>query len=360
MELDDCAFPLLAGVVMTDDADVAFGDADYALLVGAMPRKAGMERSDLLSANGGIFRPQGKALNDSAKRSVKVLVVGNPANTNALIAQSNAPDLDPAAVHGHDPPRPQPGRLPAGAEASRSPVTDVTPDDHLGQPLHHAVPGPLPLRGGGQERLRAGRRPRVGRRDVHPDRGQAGRGHHRGSRRLVGGVGRQRRHRPRALLGARHGGGRLGVDGRAVRRQLRRGRGPHLVVPLHLRRRPATRSSRAWTSTTTPGARSTPRRPSWPTSATRCASSTCSDHGRSADGWPRGRPAASSRPRLACSSSSLMRVESLALDDVAHGEDGRAPRRRGWRRSCRAPRPPSRRRGGRARASGRKRLGSGS
>ena len=95
MELDDCAFPLLAGVVMSDDADVAFGDADYALLVGAMPRKAGMERSDLLSANGGIFRPQGKALNDSAKRTVKVLVVGNPANTNALIAQSNAPDLDP-------------------------------------------------------------------------------------------------------------------------------------------------------------------------------------------------------------------------------------------------------------------------
>jgi malate dehydrogenase len=95
MELDDCAFPLLSDVVMTDDADVAFGDADYALLVGAMPRKAGMERSDLLSANGGIFRPQGKALNASASRDVKVLVVGNPANTNALIAQRNAPDLDP-------------------------------------------------------------------------------------------------------------------------------------------------------------------------------------------------------------------------------------------------------------------------
>jgi len=95
MELDDCAFPLLAGVVMSDDAEVAFGDADYALLVGAMPRKAGMERSDLLSANGGIFRPQGKALNASAQRDVKVLVVGNPANTNALIAQRNAPDLDP-------------------------------------------------------------------------------------------------------------------------------------------------------------------------------------------------------------------------------------------------------------------------
>ena len=95
MELDDCAFPLLTDVVMSDDAEVAFGDADYALLVGAMPRKAGMERSDLLSANGGIFRPQGKALSSSASRDVKVLVVGNPANTNALIAQRNAPDLDP-------------------------------------------------------------------------------------------------------------------------------------------------------------------------------------------------------------------------------------------------------------------------
>ena len=95
MELDDCAFPLLAGVVCTDGANVAFGDADVALLVGAMPRKAGMERADLLSANGGIFKPQGKALSASAKKDVKVLVVGNPANTNALIAMNNAPDLDP-------------------------------------------------------------------------------------------------------------------------------------------------------------------------------------------------------------------------------------------------------------------------
>ena len=95
MELDDCAFPLLSEVVCTDDPDVAFGDADVALLVGAMPRKAGMERADLLSANGGIFKPQGEALSRSAKRDVKVLVVGNPANTNALIAQRNAKDLDP-------------------------------------------------------------------------------------------------------------------------------------------------------------------------------------------------------------------------------------------------------------------------
>jgi malate dehydrogenase len=95
MELDDCAFPLLTEIVCTDDANVAFGDADVALLVGAMPRKAGMERSDLLSANGGIFKPQGQALSASAKKDVKILVVGNPANTNAYIAQQNAPDLDP-------------------------------------------------------------------------------------------------------------------------------------------------------------------------------------------------------------------------------------------------------------------------
>lgn len=96
MELNDCAFPLLHGVETTDDVNVAFKDCSYALLVGSMPRKEGMERKDLLTANGGIFGPQGKALNDHAKRDVKVLVVGNPANTNALIAQQNAPDLDPS------------------------------------------------------------------------------------------------------------------------------------------------------------------------------------------------------------------------------------------------------------------------
>ena len=95
MELKDCAFPTLHGVIATDDPNVAFKDVDYALLVGARPRGPGMERKDLLEANGAIFAPQGKALNANAKRSVKVLVVGNPANTTALIAQQNAPDLDP-------------------------------------------------------------------------------------------------------------------------------------------------------------------------------------------------------------------------------------------------------------------------
>jgi malate dehydrogenase len=96
MELDDCAFPLLAGTVETADANEAFNGADYALLVGSMPRKAGMERSDLLAANGGIFTGQGKAISDSASSDIKVLVVGNPANTNCLIAMNNAPNIPDA------------------------------------------------------------------------------------------------------------------------------------------------------------------------------------------------------------------------------------------------------------------------
>lgn len=94
MELEDCAFPLLHSVIASDDPSVAFKDADYALLVGARPRGPGMERSDLLEANGAIFTVQGKAINDNASKDVKVLVVGNPANTNAMIAMESAPDID--------------------------------------------------------------------------------------------------------------------------------------------------------------------------------------------------------------------------------------------------------------------------
>jgi malate dehydrogenase len=95
MELNDCAFDTLAGIVATADANVAFKDAEYALLVGARPRGPGMERKELLEANAQIFSVQGKAINDHANRDIHVLVVGNPANTNALIASSNAPDIDP-------------------------------------------------------------------------------------------------------------------------------------------------------------------------------------------------------------------------------------------------------------------------
>ncbi|HHQ14469.1 MAG TPA: malate dehydrogenase [Chromatiales bacterium] len=96
MELEDCAFPTLHGVLATDKAEEAFRDSDYALLVGAKPRGPGMERADLLKGNAQIFSAQGKAMNEHASRDIKVLVVGNPANTNALIAQANAPDLNPA------------------------------------------------------------------------------------------------------------------------------------------------------------------------------------------------------------------------------------------------------------------------
>jgi len=95
MELDDCAFPLVAGIETSDDPNVAFKDAQYALLVGARPRGPGMERADLLAANGGIFKVQGKAINDHASRDIKVLVVGNPANTNAWTCMKSAPDINP-------------------------------------------------------------------------------------------------------------------------------------------------------------------------------------------------------------------------------------------------------------------------
>jgi len=98
MELHDCAFSTLAGVETSDDADLAFKDVDYAFLVGAKPRGPGMERSDLLKGNAAIFNVQGKALNDNARRDVKIIVVGNPANTNALITIKNAPDLDPRNI----------------------------------------------------------------------------------------------------------------------------------------------------------------------------------------------------------------------------------------------------------------------
>lgn len=98
MELNDCAFPLVAGVIATDDLNVAFKDIDFGLLVGSRPRGPGMERSDLLNANAAIFEVQGKALSDNAKPTVKVLVVGNPANTNALILSKNAPKINPRQI----------------------------------------------------------------------------------------------------------------------------------------------------------------------------------------------------------------------------------------------------------------------
>ena len=125
MELDDCAFPLLAGVTTSDDPHVAFADANIALLVGARPRSKGMERKDLLEANGAIFTVQGKALSDNAAKDIRVLVVGNPANTNALIAMHNAPNVPRERFTAMT--RLDQNRATAQVAArSGSPVTDVT------------------------------------------------------------------------------------------------------------------------------------------------------------------------------------------------------------------------------------------
>ena len=124
MEINDCAYPLLQGVTVSDDPNVAFKDADVAMLVGAKPRGKGMERGDLLAENGKIFGPQGRALNEHASRDVKVLVIGNPANTNCLIAMKNAPDLDPrqfTAMTRLDHNR----AISQVSEKTGSPVTDI-------------------------------------------------------------------------------------------------------------------------------------------------------------------------------------------------------------------------------------------
>ncbi len=138
MELNDCAFPLLAGVEPTDDPNVAFKDIDIAILVGSRPRGPGMERRDLLAANAEIFKVQGKALNDVAKRTVKVLVVGNPANTNAYIAMKSAPDLPKGAFTAML--RLDHNRATSMlAEKAGVAVADIDKARRLGQPLAHHV-----------------------------------------------------------------------------------------------------------------------------------------------------------------------------------------------------------------------------
>ena len=126
MELDDCAFPLLAGIDISDDPNKAFDGVNIALLVGARPRTAGMERGDLLEANGGIFKPQGQALNAHAASDIKVLVVGNPANTNSLIAQQQRAGHPGRAVHRDDAPGPQPRDRAARRRRPALPVADIT------------------------------------------------------------------------------------------------------------------------------------------------------------------------------------------------------------------------------------------
>ena len=215
MELNDCAFPTLAGIVATDDVNVAFKDVDYALLVGARPRGPGMERKDLLEANGAIFSPQGKALNAHAKRSVKVLVVGNPANTNSLIAQQNAPDLDPncfTAMVRLDHNR----ALSQLAEKTGAHTTDIKQVTIWGNHSSTQYPDIHQTTVNGKAALSLVDEKWY--KTHYTDRAAARRGDHRAA--VLGGFGRPGGDRSHAFVGARHGRRRLGRWA-FLRRQLR-------------------------------------------------------------------------------------------------------------------------------------------
>ena len=173
MELDDCAFPLLRGIDISDDPKEAFDGTNIALLVGARPRSKGMERADLLEANGGIFKPQGEAINSQAADDVKVLVVGNPANTNCLIAKSHAPDVPAERFTAmmrldHNRAIAQLANK-LGAAGHRHQA-----NDGVGQPLTDPVPGPGQRPGRRQPGLGPGRRRSVDRGRVHPTVGKRG------------------------------------------------------------------------------------------------------------------------------------------------------------------------------------------
>ena len=233
LELFDCAFPALAGIDIHDDARQAFDGANIALLVGARPRTKGMERADLLEANGAIFKPQGEAIAAGAADDIKVLVVGNPANTNALIAQRNADGVPRERFTAMT--RLDHNRAVAQlAEKTGAAVSDITNMAVWGNHSPTMYPDLFNAKVAGRARVGRRRRRGVGRGRVHPARRQARRRDHRGARRLVRRVGRERRDRPRARLGERNRGGRLGLDGSALRRLLRRRGGDHLLVPLPL------------------------------------------------------------------------------------------------------------------------------
>ena len=230
MELDDCAFPQLANVEIGADAEKIFDGVNLALLVGARPRGPGMERGDLLSANGAIFTAQGKALNAVAADDVRVGVTGNPANTNALIAMTNAPDIPRerfSALTRLDHNR----AISQLAAKTGAAVTDITKMTIWGNHSATQYPDLFHAEVGGRNAAEV-----VGDQawieiGLHPHRRQARRGHHRGPGLVLGRVGRLRDRRRRPRLAARLGEGRLGVHGGRLRRLLRRARGPHLLVP---------------------------------------------------------------------------------------------------------------------------------
>ena len=230
MELDDCAFPGLAGVEIGDDAEKIFDGVSLALLVGARPRGPGMERGDLLSANGAIFTAQGKALNAVAADDVRIGVTGNPANTNALIAMNNAPDIPDdrfSALTRLDHNR----AISQLAAKTGAAVTDIKKMTIWGNHSATQYPDVFHAEIGGRNAAEVVGEPGLGREHLHPDGRQARRRHHRRPRlllRRLRGLGDHRR-RPRLALRLRRR--RLGLDGGPLRRFVRRTRGSGLLVP---------------------------------------------------------------------------------------------------------------------------------
>ena len=276
MELEDGAHPLLEGIEATSDLKTAFDGTSWALLVGSIPRKAGMERGDLLNVNGGIFKPQGEAINAHAADDVRVLVVGNPCNTNCLIARSNAPDV-PAdrwfAMTRLDENR---AKTQLAHKAGVA-VREVTQPRDLGQPLRDPVPRLRPRADRRQAGARRHHRPRLAARPVHRDRPEAGRRGHRGAR------ARRRPRRPptrrstrSTASGARLPSGDWHSLAVASRGEYGTPEGLQFGFPVVERRRRAGRSSRASSTTTSRPRRSGSRPRSSSPSGTRSAGSVWS------------------------------------------------------------------------------------
>ena len=232
MELDDCAFPTLAGVEIGDDANRIFDGANVALLVGARPRSKGMERGDLLEANGAIFTAQGKALNDHAADDIRITVTGNPANTNALITMSNAQDIPRerfSALTRLDHNR----AIAQLAHKTGVSVNEIRKMTIWGNHSATQYPDLFHAEVSGRNAAEA-----VGDQDwlentFIPTVQKRGAADHRGPRRVVGGVRRVRHDRPHPRLAGRQPRGQLAVDGRLLRRLVRRARGPDLLLPRH-------------------------------------------------------------------------------------------------------------------------------
>jgi hypothetical protein len=258
MELEDCAFPLLAGMEAHSDPMTAFKDTDYALLVGSRPAAPAWNAPNCWPSTAPSSRRRARRWKAVASRNVKVLVVGNPANTNAYIAMKSAPRPAAQELHRHAAPGPQP-RAVAGRRQDRQAGRRHREADRVGQPLAHDVRR-LPLR---HHRRQGGQgpdqRPGMERQRVPADRRQARRRHHRGARPVVGRIGRQRRHRPHARLGPGHQR-QVGHHGHPVGRPVRHPQGHHVRLPGHHeerrvqgRRRPGDRRLLAGTHQQDPG-----------------------------------------------------------------------------------------------------------